>query len=49
MRLGRGSGYLLGLSIVLVEKGLDPVSIVWMDSLQVLHLHEKADMRLGRP
>lgn len=34
--------YLFGLCIVLVEKGLDPVSIIWMDSLQVLNLHEEA-------
>lgn len=39
----RDSVYLLGLIAVLVKKGLDPVSIVWMNSLQVLNLHEETD------
>lgn len=43
------SVYLLGLFIVLVEKRLDPVSIVRMDSFQVLNLHKETNFETSRP
>ncbi len=43
IRLDWDCVYLLGLRIVFVEKGLNPVSIVWMDSLQILDLHEEPE------